>query len=477
MVVRVETPALSVWLRKTVDRDQSGKSIRYSAGVQNFDLAPFLNENSSVTFTRSINASAGSFQITVGDRGVLFGGVIDSLYGIAEPMDVIEIRMARRPYEYSRPPLVFVGVISNIQRDESMGSDGKPQRSVIISGQDWGKFLQVIQDKYIKGNPLGLNWLTSIVMEDHHGIKFSVLPAGEVMKQLVEKVANPFLARFSSPAIKPFLIDVSGADPNDKVMPQGYQSMPMGTLWEFMKKYGDLGPFYELFIDDTEDGPKLIYRKPPFNTIDGAPIYGTVSDFVVIDPRHVTRISVSRSDADVANWCWIEHPRIALWTELDLRLSTYGSNLENVMLTNPNSDMSLYGIRTLELQSQHGAMIEQGAQQSKIVSDLNNFLGYFTKKTKNLKLANQDNVAFESGTMVIQGNEKVKPGTTVQIARGDAIVNYYIQSVTQTFNPFKSFTTTAHFVRGRGFIERSTADGFGSSNPYLQEIGRGPYEA
>lgn len=477
MNTRVETPALNVRLRKSVDRDQSGKAERYSFGNQNFDLAPFLTENSSVSFTRTINAPAGSFQIVVGDRGVVHDNVLDSLYGIAEPMDFVEIRMAQRPHEHKdKLPLVFRGVITTVRRDESMSQDGKPQRTVTISGQDFGKFFQIIQDRYLQGNPLGQNWLTSQVMQNHYGIPFMILPSGEFMTQVIQNVANKFLADFSSPAIKPFTIDVSGSDPADMVLPQGYQSMPMGTLWDFIKKYGDLGPLNELILDDTENGPHLIYRKPPFHTIDGAPIYGSVADFVVVSPRHVTRISVTRSDADVANWVWIRHPRIALYTDVDLRLSSYGTNQANVFLDNPNATKSLYGIRTLEIDSQHSSAVEQNAPEAVKNVQLNNFKDYFVRKTSQLKLANQDNAVFESGTMVIQGNEKVKPGTTVQIARGDAIVNYYIQSVTQTFNPFKSFITTAQFVRGRGFVERSTPDGSGSATPYLEEIGRGPYE-
>ena len=364
MTVKIFTPEIIVTLKKTTSRDQSGKSERYTAGPKAFDLKPFLTDESSVTFSRQINAPAGSFSIALGDRGMMHDKTFDSLYGIAEPMDVIEIRMARSPHEYKgKLPLVFRGIITEVKRDESIGQDGKPNRTVTLAGHDWGKFLQIIQERYIPGNPLSEAWLSGLVMQVHYGIPYAILSAGDLITQMVQKIGNKFLADYNCPdVIPPFLIDVTGADPEDMAFTQGIQAMPNGTLWDFLKTYGDIGPFYEMFIDDTEAGPTLIYRKPPFFTADGDLIYGTLPDSINIDPNQVQRLSVSRSDVDVANWIWISMKRLSLVTNRDAILISMGANLHPI-----NQDRIRAASRTTldgYCQRHHTAHYQGGTQQA-----------------------------------------------------------------------------------------------------------------
>jgi hypothetical protein len=120
--------------------------------------------------------------------------------------------------------------------------------------------------------------------------------------------------------------------------------------------------------------------------------------------------------------------------------------------------------------------MRQGATEAEVKEDERNFTEYNTKKTARLKLANQDNVVFENGSIVMQGNERVKIGRNVRIQRGKSINLYYAQRVTHSFQPFRSFTTTVGFIRGTGFINRSSNDQIGIDSPYLEEIGRGVYD-
>ena len=427
--------------------------------------------------TRTINAPAGSFHITVGDRDYTNYGVIDSLYGIAEPMDVIEIRLSRNPHKYKEKlPMVFRGVITEVRRDESIGQDGKPQRTVIVSGHDWGKFLQIYVDKKLKGNPLNMDWLSNTVMETHYKIPYRVRTAGNLMTEVVDKVANKFMATFDDAnTFVPYTIDVSSAYDKDMVMPQGYNSNSMNSLWDFIKVYGDLGAFNEWYIDDLEDSAHIIYRKPPFYAGTES-IYGTVNwESVAIEANQVQRLSVSRSDADVANVVWVDHPRMTQYTGSDYLFMQMGQNPDDLLIKTPNSTPSLYGIRSLDVTSQHGN-IEQAAPESELTVSKSAYKNYLLDKIKKLKLANQDNVVLEKGSMVVQGNEDIKVGRILTIQRSDFVATYYAQSVTHTFAPFRAFTTTVNFIRGGGFDQRSRNDAVGVTNPYLQEIGRGPYE-
>lgn len=490
--VTVNRPILSVKLCKTITRDQSLKAVRYTVGPKEIDLDRFLSDESSVTVSRTLNAPAGAFSITVADVGYKYASDIDSLYGLVEPMDVLEIRMCQnvQDYEGEAWPLVMRCVVSEVRRDEAMGSDGKPKRTVVISGQDWGKFLQINQIKYIKGNPDGKDWLSAATMELLHGIQQGQMSAGDLIKAVTEKIANKFLARFEDPdTIVPFLVDVSGADPKDMVMLLGYNAFPQGTAWEFFQNYGDLGPFYELFIDDTEEGPKLIYRKPPYlslgsldkdlNDIEpGIPssIYGVSIKAVSIPPDHIMRLSASRSDADVAQWFWIESTRTNLSSDTSLKLMALGDNPHNAFKLYPNNDPKLYGTRTLEVKSTHGLM-PQGGGAAEISSSSTTTKAYLDLKVARLRLANRDNALLESGSMVIKGNEKVKVGSYISVLRGEFHAMYYVKSVSHTFSPFRSFTTTVQFIRGTGFIARSGGGMSDAPNSYLQEIGRGPYQS
>jgi len=477
--VTVNRPILSVMLYKTIARDQSLKALRYSVGPNPIDLDHFLSDESSVSVTRTINAPAGSFSITVADNGYKYASDIDSLYGLVEPMDILQIRMCQNAADYNGVvwPLVMRCVVSEVRRDEAMGSDGKPKRTVTIAGQDWGKFLQINQIKYIKGNPDNKDWLSEYAAALHNGIETGEYSAGEIITKTTE-IANKFLANFGDENIVPFLVDVSAADPNDMVMIQGWPSFPRGVMWEFYQNYGDLGPFYELFIDDTEEGPKIIYRKPPFLALDGgllASIYGVSIDVVNIPPDHIMRISSSRSDADVANWFWVDPQRSAMIDDSVMRLNALSGAPANCHVEGPNNASNLYGTRTMEVKSNHGLM-PQGGKRDQVDQGVANSMTYLAAKRGRLAQSNVDNAMLESGSMVLKGNEKIKVGSYIFVLRGEFHAMYYVESVTHNFAPFRSFTTTVKFIRGTGFIARSGGGLNDAMNSYLQEIGHGPYK-
>lgn len=408
------------------------------------------------------------------------------MYGIVEPMDVIEIRMARQPHEYANTsahpelksvklPLIFRGIVSETRHDELMGQDGKPRRTVSIMGHDWGKFLQIIQIKFVKGNPISLDYLSGM-FQQHFGIQYAILPAPDIISQLTLGFVNSFLKKYDCPnIIVPFDVDVSGADRTDMVMPQGPGAFPTGTLWEYYHTFGDLGPFYEMFVDDGEDKPTLVYRKPQFLTASGETVYTTKPEIIKIDPVTVQRINASRTDSNVANWFWVDLYRNSLITGPTAMWNQLSDNAYSAIIDTPNTSPTLYGIKTMEVRSNHGALY-QGSKKEQGSQDEMAFRAYAARKIEQLRNANKDNVLFESGSIVMAGNEKVKVGRQLEIKRGRNVNQYYVQSVIHSFQPFRAFTTSVQFIRGTGFINRSTNDAQGIKNPYLEDVGRGPYE-
>lgn len=475
MVVRVDSPALKVILIKKV-KNQAGKSARYQGPQKTIDLAPWLTDDASVSISRQINAPAGTFQITLSDRAVLHAGTMDSLYGVVEPMDMVEIRMARKPSDYPVGvlPLVFRGIVSTIGRDETIGQDGRPRRTIAIGGHDWGKFFNMIQTRWYKGNPLNEDWLSSWRMQAINNIQFQITTAAETVESLINNVANKFIRKMPGSDMPEFTVDVSMTDPADKVFPQGFQTLPGGTLWTYLQTFGDLGPFYEMFIEDEEAAPKLVYRKPPFLTILMEPVYLARPEIILIDPVNITRISVSRSDSDVANWWWIDHQRLSM---IQGQMATWyemSASDSNPFLDTPNTDRLLYGNRPMEVVSHHGFM-HQSAKEEQVNQETLDMIAYSRAKRLKLQAANKDNVIFESGQLTMAGNEAVKVGRSLVFDRGGHTATYYVQGVSHTFQPFRSFTTTVNFVRGTGFAVRTT-DEIGTKHPYLSEIGHGPYE-
>lgn len=147
MRVPVYHPQIRVTLHKTVARQtfdgQAPVSVRYAAPPAAIDLTPFLGENGAVQTTKSVREAAGAFLVTLTDapHRLLAGGAFETLYGLIEPMDVIEIRARHAPVgsgeDLTEPPIVMRGFVSDVHRTEAMAAAGRPQRTVTIAGQDY----------------------------------------------------------------------------------------------------------------------------------------------------------------------------------------------------------------------------------------------------------------------------------------------------------------------------------------------------
>lgn len=482
MSVPTYNPQVQLILRKTV-RAHAGVEDRFGGGSAVIDLSPYLGEGSSITTQRGINQPAGSFSIRVGDR--LYPalkqapGAVDSLYALVEPMDVIEIRMRRTPGS-GPTPLVMRGLVSDVRSDAAMSEDGKPMRTVTITGQDWGKWLQIVQIKYLRGQSIAdlLSQMTGTLLETRYGIRYMVSEAGVFVNELITKVVNPFIVAASADAsasLPPFVVDVSGADSGDMVSPINAQASPQGSLWTYLQQYGNLGPFYEAMIDDLESGPTLVYRKPPYLALGTqTPIFPDSSPTrFPVASEDVVSLSVSRSDADVANWYFVRAPHMDMQQPIDQILqSQTGAQLS--LANYPNSAASIYGVRMMEVETQHG-VLPKGEKAAVITPDQNALTGYTMRQIKYLQDSNQDNIAFEQGSIVFKGNEAVKPGTYFDLDRNGMVSDGYITSVTQTFEPFRSFKTSVRFIRGNGWANRSKMDASGNKNPYRALIGKGVY--
>ena len=532
--VSVHDPRISVILLKNVARDYlaGGDGLGSTApasgrfkGVDNrIDLTPYLGDAGGVRTSKGVREPAGSFTVTLADRALQdFSGAaanyglsvadanqFESLYGLIEPMDVIEIRFAHAPTapdvvaDYQRLPqrlpIVMRGFVSAVRRNEVIGPDGRPQRSVSISGQDYGKLWQIIQIRYLANYVLGQELLTTLKFAQNYGVNSGVgFTPNQFVFEVIKNVLNTFTADMrknsgaaldeqgnsTSPVRDIDVFDLTV--PDAKVSPFGVNSFSGGTLYQMLSHFCDVGPWNELFIEDREDGVAVVYRPNPFQTPGGDVINASITPFdaqghgvtqglgtqgIDITDADVVSLNTGRSDANLANYYWVDNPSYSLVQAETLRLQTAGLSPESYYLQNyRNSAPWLYGLRMMQVQTNQGARID-AQPESVFNKGRTDYMAWLDSRRESLVRSNRDNVVLESGSMVIKGNERIKAGMYLRLTRGTMSALYYVVRVEHSFMPFRAMTTTVTFERGTGFIERAKREG-GKQSPYLAEMNGG----
>lgn len=507
--VKDAKPQISVRLYKTISREtidgQSAVSARYQGKDEYIDLTPFLGEGSSVVTTKSVREPAGAFSITFADRPqqsvyaeleqmlCVPTQAIESIYGLVEPMDVVEIRMwggvGPRPAEL---PIKMRGFVSEVQRVQAMSGDGKPVRQVVISGQDYGKIWQTFQVIYLAAYAEGQALLTSFNMWEMFGVEAKILKAPEFVRTMIQKVINPHIKKFM-PENSPMPKELQTGDSisvKHGVVSQNYQNM-QGSIYDILKFYGDVGVWNELYTEDREDGVHVVYRPVPAMHLtkpEGAkdrmiqddapkPIYGVIPD------DDISSISVSRSDSNVANFYWVNNSKYDLIDDVYRKLFALKDTNNTVNLKEyPNSAVKYYGVRPMYAETQQGGdetisessglPEKEQAKRSEQIED------WIEKRRRLMVEMNRDNVVFERGTARVKGGPMrsdgtgpLKAGDYAMFQTGDIAWQAYVVSITDEFLPFQSYTTTLQFERGENFVTRAGME-TGMSSPWLAEQAR-----
>ncbi len=271
-----------------------------------------------------------------------------------------------------------------------------------------------------------------------------------------------------------------------QISPFGTNEWPGGTVYDLLAYYGDVGPWNELFIEDQEDAPHLIYRPNPFKDTSGnyiQPPYPTNAPALnVIDDSALVALKSSRSDAGVYNYFWTDNQSYFMVQSAILQAGAAFANPANIFLSGyPNSDPKLYGFRRLQTQSQQGARFD-GQGETVFDNGRAVALPFIAAKREVVLESNKDNVVFETGQMKLRGTETIKAGTYLRLIRGASVVGgtlggglkseVYAHTVQHEFVPYRSYTTSVYFDRGTGFIER-VQRGNGADSPYFSEMRTG----
>lgn len=479
--ITVYQPEVQVSLHKTIGRKttngRDATSLRFQASAEKMviDLTPFIGEAGLVQTSKGIAEPAGGWQVTLADRALESVGSYESLYGLIEPMDMVEIRMRHGVATAAgRPPVVMRGFVTEVRRSESMNGDGRPQRAVVIGGQDYGKVWQIIQINYFAGYLLGKTYITDFKLFEQFGTGYeTTLSPAKFFEQVVTKIINPYLDEMlPKNSVLPRSLGVDIKVKGATISP-GIQAQE-GTIYELLRAFGDVGPWNELFVEDREDGVYCVYRPNPFVDITtGEKIQADAPDpeYVDIDAADIVSINVSRSDANVANFYWVDSPRFNLITDIYRRQAAAAASDPTVVLKDyPNSDVKLYGIRVMRVATQQGGTDMKthntGGKASDVQSLEKSVGGWIDGRRRVLVETNRDNVLMERGSLRLRGNEDLRAGRYLRVTRGSFVATYYITQVEHEFIPFGGFFSSVTVDRGTGFVERIRRGG----SPYLAEL-------
>ncbi|MBE0436738.1 MAG: hypothetical protein IBX56_13135, partial [Methylomicrobium sp.] len=264
--MKVYQPQISVKLIKAFKRKEIAPELavvadRYS-GLDGIDLTPLLSEGGSVQVTRSVRQPAGAFSITLVDKG--HDVLMETVYAMIEPMDLIEIRMAREAGADAMP-IVMRGFVSNIIRNETMHGD-KPLRTLTVSGQDFGKLLQIMQIMYLYNTMTGDFFLTEFRWFENYAKDgdVKVKSAKEFVDDVLSNIINPYmqkittLARFGSVAVTHKI--QSDVSIDGFISPYTLKQFDNVSFYQVLKTCLDVPVFNEMFIEDREDGVYLVVR-------------------------------------------------------------------------------------------------------------------------------------------------------------------------------------------------------------------------
>jgi len=386
-------------------------------------------------------------------------------------MDLLEIRATRSPHLYvgTQYPIIMRGWVSAVRRVERIGDDGSPERVVVIMGQDSGKLWQIAQIIWELLQVTDQPFLNTFHMQAVTGLQTAMLPVSEFMKQLVTDVMNPKvqqLAAFSSNTIAPFGVDATVKKGIVSVTTAG--DFDNQSVWALASAFSDR-PWNELFIEDRDDAPYLVFRPAPLKGIDGQFVDPDATDpgSFTLDVSQIVSLDLAHTDARVANFFWVPPGTSTLDSDavVNRALLINGQPLD---FNYGNNNPVLYGVRKMQVPT---ALLPdyQAPLPTDVPGDQYSF--WYSQRAALLEQQNRDNSVWEEGTAQAQGSENYKAGQYCDFTRGDFKAEYYAVSVAHQISPLRTWTSSLSFVRGTGFLVRNQA----SQSPYWLEGRSGPY--
>lgn len=494
MIIQQATPEMSVHLYKSISRQpQEGglpTSERYAAKAAYIDLTPFLGDGSQVQLTKNVRDASGSFTVTFADRpnvsNVVTGlrlpeETLESIYGLVEPNDILEFRMwdglGTRPDPL---PIKMRGFVSEVSRARQMGSDGKPMRQVVLSGQDYGKILQATQLVYLMGYEGADSLLSGYAIFEKFGpdAEQNTMTGGEFISLFLKNVIDTQLDTLlppKSPMPRTITPDVQAEG-----MINNCYINATGPVYNLLSQYLDIGLWNELYVEDREEGVFLVWRPNPYvDLMTGSPIQPLkVAPVVVTIPDNdIVSLRQARTDATVNNFFFCTNTQFDMIDDITRKVSQAAEGGQTDTFDYPNTARKYYGLRPMNMDTVMGpeglANMNGGLDEEQQDSRTGEMKSWLATRRDIVKNSVKDNVVLERGTLLIKGGptrpdgSAMKPGDYITVLDGKLTWHAYVVSMTDTFVPFRSYTTSLEFERGTGFAERVSVHS--GNSPWLTD--------
>lgn len=450
-------------------------------------LTDYLGDNGNVEIVKTISNPMGAFSIQLADKplsGSAFsssgqGAINDSLFGFIQPMDWLDIQLSHEPGTAEEQPIMMRGIVTNVSRSETIGSDGAPQRIVTIQGNDLGLVFSLIRLTIPspKLPALGLK-LAGYELATKLGLVGAVatISVKEFFEKIVD-VTNQWMAASEALAGNAFILDCKVAETTG-VMINKFD--PADTaLWNIMVQYLD-PTFTELYVEDRKDGTYLNVRPSPYYDITTGEWIRVdqsedpLPEIVSIDVEDIIELSAGRSDAKVFNFPIVKSAALPV-TETQALAESINHALSLKTLEYVNCKASTYGTRFFDRQFVQVPMevVAPMTNQKEAQNTINYEKIVDFNKARITTIFNtiKDNVLFEEGTMTLFGNHMIMPGKYLDVTRGGFSFQVYVEEAIHRFVPYGSYTTTIKFVRGTGYAKRMQSE----LSPYLAEGRKGVY--
>ena len=428
----------------------------------------YFGDNGGVTVSKGLYDPAGEFQVRLPDMPLQLtvNGLSsrDSLYGFIEPMDRIEIRMNRDQMPIGLMPVVLRGFVRGIGREETIDGEGRPVRTLVISGHDFGCAFSIEQigavRAYLENNPAlvfsGIAGLLAATITMETGFES---PIGPFVQGVTDAFVQPLLDQVGAR----FTYDLKFAPADQKVYLMTAYSVE-GPIWNWLYRLVD-SPWNEMFVREGVLNPEVVVRRTPWmtdETIDVIPdedFLATMGTTIhEIEMREVISLRAHRDDSDVANIVLVNN-----WEG-----SMFGTDFWRLVppqyLTSDwaNNEISRYGHRITQLYAMLQPVAAQGKPEAEFEAAKNQMRTWLIDERIEWLLHRWSrNADWEHGSLDIRGRSDIRVGEYIHVLRGgDAGVDWaaYVTRVTHQFNAFHQYTTTLEYIRSNQYVRRRNAE-------------------
>ena len=446
------------------------------------DITVNLGDVGSCTVRKNLYQPAGEFQLVFPDLPVTgwnsSGGegpgeaVRESLYGLVNPLDKIVIWMRR--WRDDCPTVepwvpVLTGFVRSVGRDEQVGPDGRPQRQVVVAGQDCGAaFLMEQVSAFITyqndniGGPLpsALTWLRE------YGLTSQTQKVQDFMWEVGTYTTQSIMEAVGFEFQKKFYVE------KGTVLPHAAFSQE-GTIWEMLYRHAD-GPWNEFFVRENRNmfpdmaekcpgpvgdihkkellDPELVFRPTPWLDYDENPLPDVNMDSVTmwnIDIKHVVALRAHRDDSELVNHVWIHTPvsSAAAFTQAVKNLGLVNADTRDKYgdrIQQEATRLFPYDMANAPINLPPG---EQLAAENEVKT--------WVEERRNWMVLAQNRIHdFERGSITMKGYPMMRVGDYFRLHRGDIVWHGYVTNIVHDFQPYKRYLTTMDYIRGSQIIKR-----------------------